>query len=61
MATSTRLELTEQQREELAAALRVEKSRIPRFIGIVAVSNEAAERMAVASQEMTFLPAMLIT
>jgi hypothetical protein len=62
MATTASIKLTQEQRNELANALRVKPEQIPHEIGIVAVSPESGKLMGLPEDmQARFSPALIIT
>jgi len=62
MATTSTIVLTEEQRQRLAAALRVAIDQVPSTLGVVSVSPDAGRQMGVPEQfDAQFMPALLIT
>ncbi len=62
MATTSKIMLTTQQREEIALNLRIPLDKVPESIAIVAVSPEAGEAMGLPKDmESRFAPALIIT
>lgn len=62
MATTTKIELTEQQRDAIAKSLRLPLKNVPLTLAIVAVSPEAGESMGLPKDmESRFAPALIIT
>lgn len=62
MATTTKLRLTEDQRTQIAADLRVPLNQIPTELGVMAISPEAANNMGLPEDmQSRFAPALIIT
>lgn len=62
MATTARVRLTQEQREQLAKDLRMETAAVPEELAVVAVSPEASDHLGMPKEmHYKFSPAMLIT
>jgi hypothetical protein len=62
MATTCKINLTEEQRHEIATNLRLPLEKVPTTLAIVAVSPEAGEAMGLPKDmEYRFAPALIIT
>ena len=62
MATTCKIRLTREQREEVSRNLRVSIERVPETLAIVAVSAEAGEAMGLPKDmESRFAPALIVT
>jgi len=62
MTTTTKVQLTVDQREKLAQDLRVPLQAIPTELGIMAISPEAAANMGLPEDlQSRFAPSLIIT
>ncbi len=62
MATSTKIQLTEEQRSRLATDLRVPIDQIPTELGVMAISPASADNMGLPEDmHSRFAPALIIT
>jgi hypothetical protein len=62
VATTTNVQLTDEQRKQIAEALRLDVNAIPDSIGLVAVSPEAGEAMGLPKDMGSkFSPSLIIT
>ena len=62
MATTTSVKLTDEQRRQIAEALRLDLDKIPDQIGLVAISPEAGKMMGLPEDmESKFSPALIVT
>lgn len=62
MATTTTIELTENQKNIICNNLRIKKDKVPNTIAIVAIAPEAGSSIGIPEdQHSTFSPALIVT
>ena len=62
MATTMKVKLTQEQREEIAESLRIELQSVPKELGVIAVSPEASKMLGLPEDMGSkFSPALIVT